>query len=212
MRIFDISVTISPKLPVWPGDPKAVLERVNKLEEGANANVSRLDIGVHTGTHVDAPYHFLPDGKPVETLALDLLIGPAAVIQIPDTVAQLDAGVLEQAGIPTGTVRVLYKTRNSHYWDRPEDGFQTGFAGITEDGASFLVDRGIRLVGIDYLSIAPYKMSRPTHLTLLRSEMIVIEGLDLRSVDPGSYMLYCLPLKLGDTEGAPARVVLTMED
>jgi len=211
MRIHDISLTISPNLPAWPGGPKIVLERVRKIEEGANANETRIDLGVHTGTHVDAPFHFVPDGKKIDDLPLELLIGPVTVIQIPDAVEHLDARVLEQAGIPPGTERVLYKTRNSHYWDHPEAGFQPAFAGITEDGAQYLVHQGLRLVGIDYLSIAPYKMSRPTHLVFLVAEVILIEGLDLRRVNPGEYTLCCLPLKLGETEGAPARVVLIEE-
>jgi arylformamidase len=188
-----------------------VLERVRKLEEGANANETRLELGVHTGTHVDAPLHFVSGGGTVDKLPLDILVGPTVVAHIANVTGHLDAQALEQADIPPGTQRLLFKTRNSGYWEHPEEGFRPEFAGITEDGARFLVERGVRLVGIDYLSIAPYKMSRPTHLVFLQAGVVLIEGLDLRAVEPGEYTLYCLPLKLGETEGAPARVVLIQE-
>jgi arylformamidase len=208
MKIHDITLTISNDLPTWPGDPKVVLERVNKIEEGANANVSRLDIGVHTGTHVDAPFHFLKEGTTVDTLALDILIGEVQIIQIPDEVAEVSRKDLEAAGIGEGIVRLLIKSRNSKYWASGEMKFQTGFVGIAEDGAQYLVEKGIQLVGIDYLSIAPYKQSRPTHRVLLKAKIIIIEGIDLSAVKPGMYQLICLPMKLGGSDGAPCRAIL----
>ncbi|HEY3345262.1 MAG TPA: cyclase family protein [Anaerolineaceae bacterium] len=209
MQIWDISVTIDPNLPVWLGDPPFNIERVQKIEEGANANVSRIVMGVHTGTHVDAPFHFLMDGAKVETLALDVLIGPAVVVQIPDPVNVLDKGVIDAAGIPAGAERILFKTRSSGYWSKFGAEFQTDFVAIDASGAQALVDRGVKLVGIDYLSISPYKNSRPTHQILLASKAIIIEGLDLSKIEPGEYQLICLPVKLGGAEGAPARTVLT---
>jgi len=212
MRIYDITVTITPDLPVWPGDPKVVLERVARIEDGANANVSRVAISAHTGTHVDAPYHFLPDGSKVEAMPLEILTGPALVVQIGEDIPVLSREVLEKTDLPPGAARILFKTRNSRYWAQFPKEFKTDFVGITKDGAEYLVGKGVQLVGIDYLSIAPYKQSRPTHEVLLGAGMVVIEGLDLSEVEPGSYLLYCLPLKLGGADGAPARTILVRED
>lgn len=208
MKIYDVTLTISPQMVTWPGDPAVSLERVKKIEEGANANVSKLDLGVHTGTHVDAPFHFIPGAPTVEQLDLDILIGPVLLVELLDDVSEITAAVLATMAIPDGTTRILFKTRNSDYWARGEKDFQPGFVGVGVDGAEFLVRKGIRLMGIDYLSVAPYKHSRPTHEILLNARVVVIEGLDLSQVKSGLYMLYCLPLKLANTDGAPARVIL----
>jgi arylformamidase len=208
MRIHDISLTVTPKLPTWPGDPKVELERVEKIEDGANANVSRLAIGVHTGTHVDAPFHFLSDGTSIETLPLDVLIGAVQVVDLGDSVDLITAEVLKSADLIHEVTRVLFKTRNSQFWARGEAEFQTGFVGISADGAEFLVKQGIQLVGIDYLSIAPFKQSKPTHQILLNAKIVVLEGVNLSQIKAGVYQLVCLPLKLGGSDGAPARTVL----
>ena len=208
MRIHDISLTVTPKLPTWPGDPKVDLERVEKIEDGANANVSRMSIGVHTGTHVDAPFHFLADGTSIETLPLEVLFGAVQVIELGSDVDLITAEVIQSASLIQGVTRVLFKTRNSQYWARGETEFQTGFVGISADGAEFLVKQGIQLVGIDYLSIAPYKQSKPTHQILLQAKIVVLEGVDLSQIKAGVYQLACLPLKLGGSDGAPARTVL----
>jgi arylformamidase len=207
MRTYDISLTISPQLPTWPGDPSIVLERVEKIENGSNSNVSRLDMGVHAGTHVDAPYHFLPDGKTVELLNLNMLTGRAYVLHLPD-VDVITAAVLDAAQIPPRTRRVLFKTRNSGYWKDVSAGFRTDFVGLTADGAEYLIKRGVKLVGVDYLSVAPYHHSRPTHEILLSAGVVILEGLDLSQVSQGRYTLYCLPLKLAGSDGAPARAIL----
>ncbi len=206
MKIYDVSLPISPDLPVWPGDPAVVLEQVSSMDAGAHDNISRLACGVHTGTHVDAPHHFLNDHRTVESLALDILVGPALVLQIPDAVTVVDASVLEKAAIPAGTLRLLLKTSNSSLWERGEKEFFTGFVGISADGADWLVQHGLKLVGIDYLSVAPYHQSIPTHRALLAAGIIIVEGLDLSGVQPGTYTLYCLPLKLVGSDGAPARI------
>lgn len=208
MKIHDVTVTIRPGMVVWPGDHQVELYRNGKIEEGANANVSNLSISVHTGTHVDAPYHFLPTGSTVELLPLDVLVGPVQAVELPDSVLFIDQKVLEAVHIHPETTRILFKTRNSSFWSAADDTFHTDFVGITEDGSQYLVEKGIKLVGIDYLSIAPYKKSRPTHEVMLNAKMVIIEGLDLSRVDPGTYELYCLPLKLMNTDGAPARVIL----
>ena len=209
MKIHDISVPVSPSLPVWPGDPAVVLEKVSSMDAGAHDNVSRLACGVHTGTHVDAPHHFMNDHRTVEMLALDVLVGPALVVQLPLDARIVTADVLEKAAIPAGTERVLLKTANSQWWARGDNVFHTDFVGVSEDGAEWLVSHAIKLVGIDYLSVAPFHQSIPTHRALLGAGVIVVEGLDLSAISPGSYGLYCLPLKLVGSDGAPARVILT---
>lgn len=207
MRTYDITLTISPDLPTWPGDPGIEIERVEKIEDGSNANVSRVDMGVHTGTHVDAPYHFLQDGITVDQLNLSLLTGRAYVLHLPD-VDVITAAILEEAQIPPRTRRVLFKTRNSELWAEGESDFQSDFVGLSEDGAEYLVRRGVKLVGMDYLSIAPFKNSRPTHERLLEAGVVVVEGLKLTEVEQGRYTIYCLPLKIANSDGAPARAIL----
>lgn len=208
MKFHDISVTVTSELPTWPGDPSVELGRVSKIEEGANANVSRITMGVHTGTHVDAPFHFLENGTTVDTLPLDVLIGSVQVVDVGEQVDVINADVLKKSSLIPGVSRILFKTRNSKIWARNEKEFQTEFVGIDADGAEFLVQQGIKLVGIDYLSIAPYKKSRPTHEILLNAKMIIIEGVDLSKIQAGVYQLVCLPLKLGGSDGAPARTIL----
>src|SRR3990172_9553231 len=178
MKIFDISVVVSSDLPVWPGDPQVRIERVAKIEEGANANVSRIVMSAHTGTHVDAPYHFLSEGSTVEHLPLDLLTGPAYVLELPG-VDVITSSELSAANIPSGTTRLLIRTVNSGYWKESGPTFQTGFTGITSDGAKFLVDFGVRGSRMYYQPVAPYKQSRPTHEVLLKAGMVIVEGLNL---------------------------------
>jgi arylformamidase len=165
-------------------------------------------LSVHTGTHVDAPHHFLNDGRTVESMDLAVLTGPARVVLIPDEVNIIDAAVLDEAEIPAGTERVLFKTHNSSLWQRGEKKFHPGFVSLSVEGADWLVEQGVRLVGIDYLSISPYKNSFPTHQALLRAGTAILEGVDLSYVPPGSYELYCLPLKLVGSDGSPARAIL----
>jgi len=208
MPIYDISLVLSPDLPTWPGDPPFVIGRTAKMEEGANANVSRIDMGVHTGTHVDAPFHFLAGGRTAEYLSLDLLIGPVYVLNLSSKVDIITASDLKQSDIPEGTLRLLIKTRNSRYWASQDPSFHMDFVGISADGARFLVDRGIKLIGVDYLSVAPFKQSRPTHEILLGAGVVIVEGLNLSEVTQGLYTLYCLPLKLAGCDGAPARAIL----
>jgi arylformamidase len=207
-KIFDISVTIHNGFPVWPGDPPVSLERISKKEEGADFNVSFLSMSVHAGTHIDAPYHFQADGRTIETLPLDILIGLTQVVQIPDQIQNITAAEIKNAGIQPGIERVLFKTHNNKFWTAPDERFQRDFVALEEDGARMLVENGIRLVGIDYFSIAPFERSGPTHEILLRNGVVILETCNLSQVDPGLYTLYALPLKLGGSDGSPARVVL----
>lgn len=208
MRIYDISLPISPGMAVWPGDPNVVFERVGKMEEGSEANVTHISLSAHTGTHVDAPYHFLGgDSIRVDSLSLKLLSGRAYVLDLPN-VDLITRRVLEKSEIPPRTRRLLFKTRNSAYWANPTQGFQTDFVGVSLDAAQHLVERGVKLVGVDYLSVAPFQAAGPTHRTLLEAGVVIVEGLDLSGVSQGRYTLHCLPLKLVSCDGAPARAIL----
>lgn len=211
MKIIDVTLSIHEGMPVWPGDDPVVLQRRSKIEEGAHANVSFMSLGAHTGTHVDAPFHFVADGSKVDAMPLDVLIGPVQVVEVPASAQVINKEVIDRLKVEKQTRRLLFKTRNSLYWNLTDEVFQTGFIGIDESGAVELVKMGIKLVGIDYLSIAPYKQSKPTHDALLESGMVIIEGLDLRKVSAGFYDLYCLPMKLQGADGAPARVILTQD-
>ncbi|KPL77837.1 hypothetical protein ADN00_08100 [Ornatilinea apprima] len=207
-KFYDVSLSIQPGMPVWPGDPLVSLDLISRIEDGENANVSRMSMGVHTGTHVDAPFHFVAGAATVESLALDVLIGIAQVIEIDRAVGQITADVLRGATINPGVRRVLFKTRNSDLWARGETRFQKDFVALSEDAALFLVDAGIQLVGIDYLSIAPFDAGVPTHVALLTRGVVIVEGVNLAEVPAGMYRMICLPMKLKAADGAPARMVL----
>lgn len=203
---LDISLTISPDLPHWPGSPRTELTRRRDMGRGDAVNDSVLVCGAHAGTHVDAP-HFLADGADVTRLALDALIGPAVVAALPDVDA-VTAADLEALNLPVDTRRLLLRTRNSEGWRRGDREFRTDFVALTVDAACWVAARGIRLIGVDYLSVQIFCGDPQTHVALLQAEVVIVEGLNLAEVAPGSYELICLPLKLAGAEGAPARAVL----
>ena len=204
MKIYDISLTLSPQLPVWPGDPAIRIEHVQKMDDGAMCNLTRLDISAHTGTHVDAPFHFVNDGKTIETLDLNVLNGPAELVVIPDTVDEIFPEHF--ADLPA-CERVLFKTRNSQRWAENNPVFDEAFVGLHETASKELVARGVRLVGIDALSVAPFNAPEPTHHVLLGAEVIIVEGLNLSGLDAGPGQFHCLPLKINGADGAPARAI-----
>lgn len=207
MTIYDITLTITPALPVWPGDPPVRLTQPSHLERGDICTITRLDMGAHTGTHLDAPAHFIRGGATAESLSLDVLIGPALVVDARGR-GHVTANVLETLVIPPGVQRLLLHTDNSAIWQRGEMAFVEQFTAITADGAQWLVDHGIRLVGIDYLSVGSFDDGIPTHQILLDAGVIAVEGLNLSAIEPGDYQLICLPIKLGGSDGAPCRAVL----
>lgn len=207
MPIFDITVTITPSLPVWPGDPPVALTQPAHLARGDAYTLTRLDISAHTGTHLDAPAHFLAGGVGVETLDLNVLIGPALVVDARGR-GHLTANALEALAIPPGVQRLLLRTDNSALWQRNLTSFAEDFVAIAPSGAAWLVEHGVKLVGIDYLSVAPFDDSVPTHQILLGAGVIAVEGLDLRAIEPGAYQLICLPIKIHGADGAPCRAVL----
>lgn len=209
MQTYDITLTISPELVVWPGDPSVEISLIDSIADGADANVSHIQMGVHTGTHIDAPRHFIEDGGMVEDLDLDMLCGRVYVLHLPDEVDLITKEVIEEANIPPRTKRVLFKTRNSKVWAEGNySEFVPDFVALAPDACELLIRRGVKLVGVDYLSVAPYDDGRPTHVTLLEAGIVIVEGLDLSQVSQGRYTMYCLPLKIAGVEGAPARAVL----
>ncbi len=206
MRIHDISITISEDIHTYPGDAGARIIPTKQIAKGRPYNLSALHLGSHVGTHVDAPRHFFQGAQTADMLPLDVLVGKAWVCHITDIDA-IPAEALAGAGIPSGTQRLLIRTRNSELWQRT--GFQEDFAYITPDAARWMVDQGIKLVGFDYLSLEQYGVREAgAHLALLGAGVIILEGIDLSRVSPGEYDLICLPLKLKDADGAPARAVL----
>ncbi len=214
MPIYDISVAISERTPVYPGDPGVEVVAHASLERGDAANVTLLRLGAHTGTHVDAPAHFIRRARPVSELPLDALVGRARVVEVPADVLAIDEAHVE-ALVPAGAERVLFKTRNSAFWEDPRGRFREDFAYIEPAAARALVAAGVRLVGFDYLSVEKFGSEGfETHLALLSAGVVIVEGLDLRAVAPGLYELCCLPLKIaaGSGDGAPARAVLRTLD
>jgi arylformamidase len=206
----DISVPIRDGMATFEGDPPVHLQRVSSMGDGAVCNVSRLDFGVHSGTHVDAPVHFIDGAAGVEAVDLDALVGPAVVVDARAVDGRFDRAAVVGLAIPAGTERVLFRSRNSELWNEP--GFSTAFSGVTEDGARALLELGVRLVGIDYLSIAPFGDPTPTHVALLSAGVAILEGLDLRAVEPGPYDLICLPILLAGSDGGPARAIIKRRD
>lgn len=214
MRIYDVSVAISERTPTYPGDPGIEFGQWAAIEKGDAANVTVLHFGAHTGTHVDAPVHFIEGAGRVEALPLDALVGRARVLEIPEEVRAIEASHISRDEL-RGTTRVIFKTRNSRFWDDTAAGFRTDYTFIAPDAARLLVETGVRLVGIDYLSVEAFKPERyETHEVLLSSGVVIIEGLDLREIAAGLYELICLPLKIkgGLGDGAPARAILRTLD
>ncbi len=207
MRVYDVTLTISPALPTWPGDPTVKVERNLKMEQGDVCNLTHLSLSAHTGTHVDAPFHFIPDGDTVENLPLKTLIGRAYVVDLPRA-ERITTETLQNADIPPRTRRVLFKTRNSRQWAKGATDFIENYVALTPDAAAYLVKRGVKLVGVDYLSVAPFDDVAPTHEVLLKAGVVIVEGLDLSEVAQGRYTFYCLPLKIAGSDGAPARAML----
>lgn len=205
-RIFDISVPIRTGGLVYPGNPEIDISLQQAVAKGASANVSTILFGSHTGTHVDASRHFFDDGQPVDKIPLDRLIGPAFLVSFDDSV--LSIGVPElQARAIRGHKRILFRTRNSAFLSK--NGFVENYTFLAPDGAQYLVDNGVELVGVDYLSIEQFHSGHHrTHRTLLEHGVVIVEGLDLSMPPAGEYQLVCLPLRIEGCDGAPARAVL----
>jgi arylformamidase len=205
-QLIDVTVPIRSGMFVYAGNPGVHLEQASSIAAGATSNISRLDFGVHTGTHLDAPRHFIEDGGGAETIPIDVLNGPCVVVDATSLHDDIDAAALDRLSLPPeGTERVIFKTPNSKLWER--DDFTRDFIRFLESGAQRMVDAGARLVGIDYLSVA----DGPGHRVFLGAGVVPLEGLDLREVEPGPYRLMCLALKIVGSDGAPARAVLARD-
>ncbi|MGI8410614.1 MAG: cyclase family protein [Pyrinomonadaceae bacterium] len=211
MRIYDITIPISESVPIYEGDPSGKIEVSQSMANGGDANVSRISFGLHTATHVDAPNHFIDGTRRVHELELDCLIGKCRVLEIEDSVMAIEP---KHIGDIENIERILFKTRNSAFWNEPEKGFRTDFTYITPEAADVLAGRNLKLVGIDYLSVEKFGSADfRTHIVLLEKEIVILEGLDLREVPGGDYELICLPMKYigGAGDGAPARTILQSE-
>jgi arylformamidase len=204
-KLLDVSVPLVARMPVYPGNPEFELQPVKRIGDGGSSNVSRLIMGTHTGTHVDAPRHFIDDGDAVDELPLDLLLGRARVVEITKR-GGIGADELAAAGLRED-IRVLLKTSNSALWNG--EGFHEDYTYVTEEGARYLVAQGVKVIGVDYLSVEQYKKAgAPAHRALLSEGVVIIEGLNLSEAEPGMYEMYCLPLRVAGGDGAPARVIL----
>lgn len=210
MKVIDVTLTLAPDLTSWPNEPALEVRPHSRIAEGKPANVSILTFANHSGTHVDPPVHFLEGAGTVENLPLDALVGPCRVVGYGGD-AHISGAWLERQGLPRSATRLLFRTRNSEHWRDPAHAFDKSFVALDESAATWCVERGVVLVGVDYLSVEPFGSSakgHPVHKALLRAGIVIIEGLDLRAAEPGDYELVCLPLKIRDGDGAPARVVL----
>jgi arylformamidase len=205
MKLIDVTVPLDARLPTYPGNSVFTLEANKRMARGDSSNVSSLHLSAHAGTHEDAPRHYFDDGPAVDALPLEMLLGRARVVEV---IAEHGIGAAELANLDfSGELRVLFKTGNSRFWGSPD--FRSDYVGVTASGAERLVASGVRVVGIDYLSIEPFRTpGAPAHRTLLGRGVIVVEGLNLQDVEPGVYDMLCLPLRVVGSDGAPARVLL----
>lgn len=211
MKIYDISVPITPDMPVWPGDPAVDLQQVSTISSGESANVTHLSMSAHTGTHIDAPKHFIDNGKTIGQIPMEKLVGEVLVMQIDHSIDVVSKTVLQShphRSLLEDARKVLFRTRNSTLWHQSPRNFRKDYVGIDASGAEFLAELGLDLIGIDYLSIAPFDEALAPHQILLAENIVLLEGLDLSNVPSGVYELYCLPIHLPGCEGAPARVIL----
>ena len=207
MKIIDISASINHQIPVWPNSSGLCLTRVSKIGKKSVVNETHIEMNAHIGTHIDAPLHFISQGISVDKLPLDTFIGSAFVAYLPK-VKEITVKDLEALSLPKGVKRILFKTSNSLLWEKKVKKFKKNYVGLTAEAASWLVKRGIKLVGMDYLSIAKFSEAIAVHKILLGNNVYIIESLNLTGIKPGIYELICLPLKIADSEAAPARAVL----
>lgn len=213
IRRHDVTLAFGSGVPAWPGEPAPVITRLSDMDRGDACTVTRMDFVVHYGTHLDAPLHFIPGGGDVAGLDLDMLMGPCHVARVPDSVDAIGPDELAALSIPADCRRLLLRSRNSALWSDPAHAFRTDFVAFTPEGAAWVVERGIGLVGVDYLSVQRFDDAEPTtHRILLGAGVIAVEGLDLRGIEPGPYDLACLPLRLIGADGSPCRVVLSRDE
>ena len=207
MPLYDISLPLSNALTTWEGDPPISLTFARSISNGDACNLTNIQMGAHSGTHIDAPFHFIHDGVKADAIPLDILIGPCLVVEL-DTDRPIEKNDLERLPLQ-GHKRVLLKTRNSKLWNDPAHPFDKNFVALGETGAQYLINSGIQLIGIDYLSIESFHSKKnAVHKALLQHNIVILEGINLSQINKGTYELLCLPLNLKGCEGAPARAIL----
>jgi len=205
-RIHDISLPIEAGLPTWPTSEGFRTRQAMAIRDGDSANVTVVEMDVHTGTHVESGLHFLADGAPIESIGLDAFVGPADVVEIDGDA--VNAASLEAAGVPVDCRRLLVKTANSARWAAGWGEFDPVYVSLTPDAATWAAERGLALVGIDHLSIQLYEDDGETHRILMRAGIAILEGLNLAGIAPGRYTLVAAPIRLVGVEAAPARALL----
>lgn len=211
IKIYDISQGIKPGMTFWPGEGAVSTRKTSSIAAGNVCNITRFEMSVHTGTHVDAPLHFIDGGAGMDQLDLNILVGEAQLIALDDSIEVIDAALVARCGIVPGVTRLIFKTRNSKLWYSNPGEFVKGYTGLDDGAAEYLVEHGVKLIGLDYLSVAKFEDTTTPHHRLLGAGVILLEGLDLSGVDAGMYSLYCLPLNIIQSDGAPARAILIKE-
>ncbi len=205
--IIDISVPIDESMILWPGNSHPKFKRLYSMKRGSTHNEISIEMNTHTGTHIDAPRHFVLNGKAIDQMDPNIFVGPTWVVNMPD-VKEIKSSNLEKLKLPRSIERILFKTANSSLWNKKNPKFRKDYVGLTPDAASWLVKRKIKLVGIDYLSIAKFTDVLAVHRILLKAGIIILEGLNLSKVKKGKYQLVCLPIKIANAEAAPVRAIL----
>ena len=209
MKVYDCSISLVKGMVSWPGDPQFETRDFKLIDKGDSSNILEMKMSSHAGTHIDAPAHFFKDALTVDKIPFDILIGKTQVIDFYEN-DEISKSDLEKYDLK-GKERVLLKTKNSSLYKK--DGFQKDYVYLTDDAAGYLVKLGVKLIGIDYLSIQKYKdKESKVHKILLSNNIVIVEALDLSKVPEGEYTLFCLPMKLIDTDGAPTRVILLRKD
>ncbi len=209
MEIIDITIPLTPRTPVWEGDQGITINQNVFKSEASDFNISRIEMGVHAGTHIDSPYHLFNHGSTVDKIPLDILFGEATVLEVSSDWDVINSEALLASGFNSGVERLILKTQNTEYWIRDPYGFHGDYIGIDTEGAEFLVSQGVKLVGVDYFSASPMNDLVRPHEILLEAGVVILENAYLVDVLAGEYQLVCLPLKLQGTDGAPVRAILT---
>ncbi|MDO8492707.1 MAG: cyclase family protein [bacterium] len=205
--IIDISIPVNHKTPIWPKTPRLRLKNICSIKKGDSANDTKIEMSLHTGTHLDAPRHFFSGGQSIDKMPLQIFIGPAFVAYLPK-VKKITAYDLEKLHLPRGVSRLLFRTSNSLLWKKRISKFQKNYVGLTADAAMWLSKRKIKLVGVDYLSVSAFDETVPVHRILLKKGIALLEGINLGGVKQGVYQLICFPVKISNLEAAPVRAVL----
>lgn len=204
---IDVSMDIEDGMLHWPADPVVTIKHYSNIKNGDSANNSEITFGTHTGTHIDAPHHFIEEGIGIDKLNLEVLIGSCRIIEVNGDSGAISKDFLEPYNIKKGE-RLLFKTKNSAWINNKDINFHENYVYVSADGAKYLVEKGVILVGVDYLSVEGFHIGHDTHKTLLSANIVIIEGLNLFNVAPGDYKLFALPIKIKDSDGAPSRVLL----